>query len=92
MSEVKKRVYFVDGFSPRKDLVGIVSYLYELSSKDVEFSRFYSVSNNDWEQPKQSNWKQTEYEHDIVSVTYTNDPAWWLLGKRGKVFRFSLVE
>lgn len=76
-----KRVYFVDGFSSEDGTVGIVTYLHELASKDVEFTRFYLA----FPPYKNSDWGHRHINHDIVSLTY-HDGAWWLLGKRGVVF------
>lgn len=77
-----RNVYFVGGYSPRKDLVGAIAYLDDLKEMDTEHTRFYmfSISDNDW--------VHHEVEHAIVSVTYQRVKgkyAWHLLSKRGVV-------
>lgn len=75
-----QKVYFIAGFSPRKGLLGVASYLHELEDQDVEFTRFFMTLD--------SKWGHREFNEDIVSVCYTkngNDWSWWLLSKRGKV-------
>jgi hypothetical protein len=76
----KKEVYYIDGFTPRKGLLGVAAYLRELEDKDMEFTRFYMTLNGEW--------GQEEFWQDIVSVCYTSG-AWWLLSKRGHIFSFS---
>lgn len=80
MKENEKSVYFVDGYSPRRGLIGVVAYLYELKDSDEEFSRIYTVLDEDW--------AHVDIEHAVVSLTNLTsgpDRGWWLLGKRGTV-------
>lgn len=77
MNNMSNNVYFADFFSPAREFIGIVSYLHSFDNKDIEHSRFYTVKNKQW--------GHQEIDHEIKSVTYTNDPAWWLLSKRGVI-------
>src|SRR5438552_5054119 len=80
MTKATGGVSFIDGFSPRKELIGVVAYLNELNDQDAEFSRFYTILNG--------NWMHREIHQEIRSVVYTKQgPAWWLLGKRGDVIQ-----
>jgi hypothetical protein len=79
----KNRVYFIAGFSPRKGLLGVASYLHELEDQDTEFTRFYMSLDQQW--------ANQEFSDDIVSVCYTKLEttwSWWLLSKRGKIISF----
>ncbi|MCP4748884.1 MAG: hypothetical protein GY874_22545 [Desulfobacteraceae bacterium] len=76
-----KKVYYLDGYSPRKGLLGVAAYLYELEDKETEFTRFFMTLDGEW--------VHEEFWQDIVSVCYTGEAgkgAWWLLGKRGHVY------
>lgn len=78
MSNKKEGITFIDGFSPRKELMGVIAYPSELEDTDIEFTRFYMYK------PFESAWAQREFDHDIVSITFTPpDRTWHLLSKRG---------
>jgi hypothetical protein len=80
----KKTVYFIDGFSPKKGLLGILAYPHSLKGSDVEFTRFYMT--------RDSAWVNQEFKFDSRSVSYMphgKKGAWWVLGKRGEVAEVS---
>ncbi len=86
MSKRDPSVYFVGGYTPRKDLMGTISYACELEDTDAEHTIFYMYNlDNDY-------WSQEQFDHEIVSVEYQKikgKPAWYLLSKRGVVSKFS---
>lgn len=74
------KVYFVDGYVIRKNVIGAAAYLHELADADREFTRFYMHDHD------KNQWAQREYEHDIVSVAYSREGTrytWHMLSKRG---------
>jgi hypothetical protein len=76
----KTTVYFIDGFSPRKGLLGVLAYPHSLKGTDVEFTRFYMTLDGAW--------VNREFKFDGRSVSYLpkgKKGAWWVLGKRGEV-------
>jgi hypothetical protein len=82
MSKKAPNVYFVGGYTPRKDLMGTIAYLSELENTDEEFTRFYIYVTD------KKTWMHQEIEHEIVSIAYQKIRGkfkWYLLSKRGIV-------
>jgi hypothetical protein len=80
MTNAKTKVYFIDGYSPTRGLLGLIAFPIHLKGQDIEFTRFYTTLNGQWLQMK--------FDFDTRSLTYLTNKsykAWWLLGKRGEV-------
>ena len=75
-NEENTRVRFLGGTTPREELFGVLAYPEALDGTEMEFTRFYMVSNGQW--------LQQEFNSDIVSVCYFpagDERGWWLLGQ-----------
>lgn len=74
--------YFIDGWSSRTGLIGLVAYPNRLRGTDTEFTTFYTAVDGDW--------AHETFDFDGRSVVFQGEPAtgdWWVLGKRGEVAR-----
>jgi hypothetical protein len=74
-------VRFLGGCAPRATLLGLLAFPAALEGKEVECTRFYTVT------PER--WAHREINADIVSIVFEDGPngkCWWLLGKRGDVY------
>lgn len=86
MGKKTPNVYFVGGYTPRKDLMGTIAYLSEFEDTDAEHTRFYMYGVD------KNVWMHQELDHEIVSITYQKVKekfAWYLLSKRGLVVKAS---
>jgi hypothetical protein len=83
MIESKKAVvYFVDGYAARSTLIGVASYLEELSDTDAEYTRLYSFNGDT------GRWGHVDVKHAIVSMVRAirdGVGCWHCLSKRGVV-------
>jgi hypothetical protein len=76
--------YFIDGFSPRNELLGVLGFPIALKGQNVEYAAFFTINNGQW--------KHQKFDFDGRSVAYVLDGqyrAWWLLGKRGELVEIS---
>lgn len=76
----KPRVNFLNAFSPRKELLGLLAT--PENSEGTEYTRFYTWLNG--------NWGILHFDLDLTALTQFVDEsksykAWWMIGKRGEV-------
>ncbi|BBT16946.1 hypothetical protein ACWKWZ_18085 [Metapseudomonas otitidis] len=80
MSSSKVPVSFLNGFSPRNGVIGVLGFPHGLD-KRAEFTRFFTYIDG--------NWGASDLEYQGKSLTSLTDAsrgyrAWWLLGKNGE--------
>lgn len=81
MKQMSSAVRFYGAFSPREELIGILSYPIALDSTETEFTRFCMIKNG--------SWTRRDFESDIVGVIYRVNagiPEWKFAGKRGDMY------
>jgi hypothetical protein len=78
--------YFIDGYSPRRGLLGVVAYPNALIGSDAECMTFYML--------RDGVWGHQNFDFEGRSVLYLGDGytrSWWLLGKRGEIVRLGIT-
>lgn len=84
----KVPVTFLSGFSPRKDVLGVISIPDMLSEGQQVICRVFFFANDQWTRFPQ------DFEIDGKSITLCESPdkAWWLLGRDGEAVKLATAD